>query len=243
MRLQIHVLLISSLLAWQTADSFAQTDTDFFSRSEIPAAGEGTIQPYYDPFTGDVLLSIGEDIGILAFGVPSTVDDPVDVANLQASFDAINRDALIEDGIEGAIFIDESPNGLVFLGGGAIVGSQALPTGVFNLGPIYEILPFPSPVVLNSPLLTVDASDAQSFDASISGLSIQAQLDFELAAQDYYSSLPTGLFAAVQGFGVDTQVTPVLFLRPELAIAVPEPCSALMFPVLGAGILMRRRRK
>ncbi len=241
MRYQIYVLLVLFLLVWPTSDGFAQTDVDYFSRDEIPAADAGTVDAYYDPLTGDVLLSIGEEIGILVFGVPTVLENDDVSVNLRASFDAIDRDALREDAIPGASFFDESPDGLGWTSPSTVPPS--LPTGVFNVGPIYDALPIEGLLVLNSPLLTIDTSDPENFFAELAQRSPEERFAIELALVQYYRTTPTGFSLVSNAFGVPAEVTPVRFLRPEFETAtIPEPCPSVLFSIAGAGLLMRRRR-
>jgi len=241
MRYQFYVLLISVLFTWPAADSFAQTDAGFFSRDEIPAASLGTVDVYYDPLTGDVLASVGEDIVALIFGVSPFENDPVS-SILRTSFDAIDRAALREDAID-AFFFDESPDGLGWLGP-LDADSPALPTGVFDLGPIYETLPLPEPVGLSSPLLKIESSNPRDLLTILAELSPEEQLAFEVAAQEYYGGVPTGFSVQILRLDAPAQVVPIQFLRPEFALptAIPEPFSAVAIPLLGAGCLLRRRR-
>ena len=110
MRYRIFCLVIASLLVWPTTGSFAQTSAGFFSRDEIPAAGLGSVDAYYDPLTGEVLVSVGGNITILAIGDSPSFSDQERVG-LRFSFETIDRDALVEDAI-GALFFDESPGGI-----------------------------------------------------------------------------------------------------------------------------------
>ena len=154
---------------------------------------------------------------------------------LQDSLDAIDRESIRENAIVGAS-LNNVDSEVVWFG-------IPLPTGVFDLGPIYDVLPpTQAAVQLDSILFTIDTSDPEIFFAELGQRSVEDQIEIERALQGLYGSQPTGFSFVVGALGVEAQVEPIRFLRSELGIAIPEPCSAILIPLAGAGLFLRRRR-
>ena len=98
------------------------------------------------------------------------------------------------------------------------VAPLGLPIGVYNLGPLLEAYPL-GPVPGGT------------------------ELEFDAAAETLYGSFSPGLVSLVGTNGSDSPFfDDVNIIRPTFSsVAIPEPCSAILIPLAGAGLFLRRR--